>query len=242
MLICIIIDLQNLNTNFIIDKLMELKVLLSLGFLSLVTLMLIFSVSGSIYAGDGVKWKTFNEKNGIFTIQYPSNWSPLKVDNDEDEEYSTSLINSAFVHQGKGTSFAFINLYAETESIFTNITDKIDSNSALKQNNQKYKVIQPIECGKYTINGIGACSLIEEFKLEIEDNPVKPLVRQLTVAGLDDDGTEYLILYTASQKQFGDILPVAAQMIKSFDTTGAVSEDGEATAELGENPELPPLS
>ena len=222
---------------------MELKILLSLSFLSFMTLMLILSVSGpQIYAGDSVKWKTFNEKNGVFTIQYPSNWSPLKVDKEGDEEYSTSLINSAFVHQGKGTSFAFINLFAETESIFTNITDKIDSSSALKQNYQKYKIIQPVECGKYTINGIGACSQIEEFKLELEDNPAKPLINQLTVAALDDDGTEYLILYTASQKQFDDILPVAEEMIRSFDTTGTVSEDGEASTESGETPELPPLS
>jgi hypothetical protein len=204
--------------------------------------MLILSASlPQIYAADSVKWKTFKEKSGVFTIQYPSNWSPLKVDKEGDEEYSTTLINSAFVHQGKGTSFAFINLIAEDESIFTNITDKIDSTSALKQNNQKYKIIQPVECGKYTINGLSACSQIEQFKLETDDNPVKPLVNQLTVAALDDDGTEYLILYTASQKQFDDILPVAEEMIKSFDTTGSVSED-ETSAELGEAPELPPLS
>lgn len=220
---------------------MELRILGSLSFLSFMTLTLILS-GPQIYAGDNVKWKTFKEKNGVFTIQYPSNWSPLKLDEEGEEEGYSSLINVGFGHEGKGTSFAVINLYAEAESLFTNVTDKIDSSSAVKQNYQKYKVIQPVECGKYTIDGLGACSQIEEFRLELEGNTAKPLVNQLTIGAIDDDGTEYLFLYTASQKQFDDFLPVAADMIKSFDATGVAVIDDEASAESGESPELPPLS
>lgn len=222
---------------------MELRTLGSLSFLSFMTLILILS-GPQIYGSDNVKWKTFKEKNGVFTIQYPSNWSPLKLDEDGDEEQEeyNSLINVGFAHQGKGTSFAVINLYAEAESLFTNVTDKIDSTSALKQNYEKYKVIQPVECAKYTINGLGACSQIDEFRLELESNSAKPLVNQMTIGALDDDGTEYVFLYTASQKQFDDYLPVAVDMIKSFDATGAAVMDDETSAESGESPELPPLS
>lgn len=224
---------------------MELRILGSLSFLSLMTLMLVLS-QPQVYASDNAKWKTFKDKNGVFTIQYPSNWSPLKTDEegDEEEEEYTSLINVAFTYQGKGTSFAVINLFAETESLFTNITDKIDSASATKQNYEKYKVIQPVECGKYTLNQLNACSLIEEFRLEeIEGFSTRPLVNQLTVGAIDDDGTEFLIIYTASQKQFDDYLPDAGDMIKSFETTGtAVMDDDSSEESGGESPALPPLS
>lgn len=225
---------------------MELRILGSLSFLSFMTLMLVLS-QPQVYASDNAKLKTFKDKNGAFTIQYPSNWSPLKIDEEEEEEEEeeeyTSLINVAFTYQGKGTSFAVLNLFAEAESLFTNATDKIDSSSASKQNYEKYKVIQPVECGKYTLNQLNACSQIEEFRLELEGYSTRPLVNQLTVGAIDDDGTEFVVVYTASQKQFDDFLPDAADMIKSFETTGTAVMDDDASVESGgESPALPPLS
>jgi len=202
----------------------------------LTTLILIVNVT-LINASENIKWKTFEAKDGLFTIKYPSNWSPLKLD---DEDDSTSLINTGFTYQGKGKSFALINLYGD-ESIFTNITDKIDSTSAAKQNLQNHKLIQSIECSKYTVNGLGACSQIESFKLDIEGYSIKPLVNQLTVGTIDEDGIEYLILYTATHKQFDDFLPIAEEIIKSFTITGT-SRDNDSTTGTDESPELPPLS
>ena len=37
------------------------------------SIVLIFP-SGEIYASEQIKWKTFKEKNGLFTIKYPATW------------------------------------------------------------------------------------------------------------------------------------------------------------------------
>ena len=55
-----------------------------LGLISIVIIVamcLIIIPGTQVYAGEQVKWKTFNEKNGLFTIKYPSNWIPQKMVN-----------------------------------------------------------------------------------------------------------------------------------------------------------------
>lgn len=215
---------------------MELRVIGSLSF-SLMTLLLI--VSGTeIYAGESVKWKTFEEKDDLFTIKYPSDWFPDKGND------ATGLINMYFAYQGKGSSFAILNIYG-AESLFTNVSDKIDSSSVAKQDLDDYKIVQSLECGKYKIDGMVACSLIESYRLEMDEYP-DPLVNLLTVGAIGEDGIEYLIGYQATAKQFDDFLPVAEEMIKSFtvptSTPSVPSLDDDLNSGVDELPELPPLS
>ncbi|MBA3749607.1 MAG: hypothetical protein H0X03_01680 [Nitrosopumilus sp.] len=46
--------------------------------LILTTLFVFATVSNQSFAQ--VTWKTFEEKNGLYTIQIPSNWYPEKLD------------------------------------------------------------------------------------------------------------------------------------------------------------------
>ena len=192
-----------------------------------------------IYAGEQVKWKTFNEKNGLFTIKYPSNWIPQKVDEYEGIEV-TSPIAMSFIYSAHGSSGALISIAAD-ESIFTNATDLIDSIYAAALGFSKYKLLDPMECGKYMINGINSCSTVLSYKNTAL--PGKPMVNELDVVTIDKDGVQYIIGYTATKDLFDDFLPVAEDMIKSFNVTGSVlSSGGESIQGSNDSPELPPLT
>jgi len=205
---------------------------------AVVILILLFPVT-HIIATENVKWKTFKEKNGLFTIKYPSNWIPQKMGEYEGVEI-TSPIAMNFIYSSSGSSGAIITISAD-ESIYTNVTDSIDSIYAYGQSLSKYKLLESMECGKYMINGINACSTVLSYKnVEL---PGKPIVNELDVVTIDEDGVQYLIAYIATKDSFDDFLPVAQEMIKSFNVTGTVlSSDDESTSATGDSPELPPLT
>jgi hypothetical protein len=209
------------------------------SFAVIAAMFIIYPVT-QIYAGEQVKWKTFNEKNGLFTIKYPSNWIPQKMGEFGGVEV-TSPIAMNFIYSGSGPSGGAIITITADESIFTNVTDLIDSIYAYGQSLSKYKVLEPMECGKYMINGINACSTVLSYKnVEL---PGKPIVNELDVVTIDEDGVQYVIGYIATKDSFDDLLPVAQEMIKSFNVTGSVlSSEGESTSATGDSPELPPLT
>ena len=200
--------------------------------------LLILPMTG-VFAGDEVKWKTFKEKNGLYTIEYPSNWVPQKMDEYEGVEI-TSPINMNFIYVGSGSQFASIGILAD-ETIFTNATDLIDSTYAVGQSFPKYKVLEPMECAKYMITQTNACSTIISFKNT--ELPGKPMVNELDIVTIDEDGVQYLIYYTATKDLFDDFLPVVEEMVKSFSVTGDILSTGEESAEgANDSPDLPPLT
>jgi len=201
-------------------------------------MFLIFSGT-QVYAGEQVKWKTFNEKNGVFTIKYPSNWIPQKTPEFEGVEI-TSPIAMNFIYSGSGSSGAILTITAD-ESIFTNATDSIDAIYAYGESLSKYKLVEPMECGNYVINGVSACSTILSYKNA--ELPGKPVVNELDVVTIDEDGVQYVIGYVATKNLFDELLPVAQEMIKSFSVTGNIlSSEGEPTSTTGDSPDLPPLT
>lgn len=210
--------------------------LISFGII--LAMFLIFSGT-QIYAGEQVNWKTFNEKNGVFAIKYPSNWIPQKTAEYEGVEI-TSPIAMNFIYSGSGLSGAIFTITAD-ESIFTNATDSIDAIYAYGQSFSKYKLLEPMECGNYVINGVSACSTVLSYKNA--ELPGKPIVNELDVVTIDEDGIQYVIGYIATKDLFDDLLPVAQEMIKSFNVSGNVlSSEGESTSATGDSPELPPLT
>ncbi|MGE5685806.1 MAG: hypothetical protein ACM3ZS_11815 [Nitrososphaerota archaeon] len=199
--------------------------------------LLILPMTG-VYAGDQVKWKTFKEKSGLYTINYPSNWIPQKIDEFEGYEI-TSPINMYFVYSGGGSSGAIISITAD-ESIFTNATDSVDSIYAYAQSLPRYKLLQPMECGKYVLKEAQACSTIISYKnTELSG---KPIVSELDIVTIDEEGVEYVMAYIATKGLFDDFLPVAEEMVKSFSVTGDILSTGEESAEgANDSPNLPPL-
>lgn len=192
-----------------------------------------------INATENVKWKTFKEKNGLYTIKYPSNWIPQKIDEYEGVEVNSPIAMN-FIYSGSGTSGALITISAD-ESILTNTTDLIDSIYAYADSLSNYKLVEPMECGKYMINRINACSTVLSFKNT--ELPGKPMVNELDIVTIDEDGVQYIIGYTATKDLYDDFLPVVEEMVKSFSVTGSIqSTDDESTSGTDDSPELPPLT
>jgi hypothetical protein len=98
-----------------------------------------------------------------------------------------------------------------------------------------------MECGKYMINGINACSTILSYKnIEL---PGKPMVNELDIGTIGEDGVQYIVYYVASKDLFDDFLPVVEEMVGSFSVTGNIlSSDRESARGTGDSPELPPLT
>lgn len=200
--------------------------------------LLVLPMTG-VYAGEQVKWKTFEEKDGLYTVKYPSNWIPQKIDEIEGYEI-TSPINMYFVYSGSGTTGAIISIMAD-ESIFTNVTDSVDSIYAYAQSLPRYKLLQPMECVKYVLKETQACSTVISYKNT--ELPGKPIVSELDIVTIDEDGVQYMIGYTATKGLFDDFLPVAEEMVKSFSVTGDIMSTGEESAEgANDSPDLPPLT
>jgi len=162
---------------------------------------------------NGVTWKTFNDRNGLFTINYPSNWNPSPVA----EPYGP--IDIDFTYNGK--QFAWVNNFAR-ETIFSNATDTLDTQSMSTADN--YEEERAVECKKYTINGVPACSRIESYK-----DPMLGYVATLTVAGVDNNGIEYVFTYVADLDVFKTFLPVAEAMLKSYKVTGTIPTSSTTT-------------
>ena len=216
---------------------MTLRLLGLIAFV-LITLIFIFPAT-QIVATENVRWKTFNEKNGLYTIQYPSNWVPTKIDEYEGVEL-TSPINMNFIYSGGGSKFASMGISGD-ESIFTNVSDLVDSVYAVAQSFPSYKLVQPMECATYTINKVPACSTIISYKNT--GLPGKPLVNELDIVAIDDEGIQYAMYYGATKKIFDDFLPVVEEMVGSFNVIGDIlSSEGESIQGSGDSPELPPLT
>lgn len=190
-----------------------------------------------IAAKEDVKWKTFKEKNGLFTMDYPSNWIPGKS---RDNPENPSPINMYFVYSGSsGSNVASLSLTAD-ESIYTNVSDYMDS--LVSTLPSKFKPVQPVECTKYTIKGVEACSFIVSYKNT--DVPGKPTIMEMDVVIIDEFGVQYVMSYSASKNLYDDYLPVAEQMIKSFNSGNILSPDdsgGQSSQGTSDSPELPPI-
>ena len=166
-------------------------------------------ISGTdVYAGERVGWKIFKERDGLFTIKYPSNWSPQKIDLDE-KSYIEGIpsIHIKFIYVGSASSHAVITIFAQ-ESILSNATDLMNSFFA-SLSDSKYKLLQPVECGRYEINQINACSIIVQYKKEeVKGDPV---ANELDIGTVDEDGIKYIFAFSATKDLFDDLLPVVEE-------------------------------
>ena len=198
-------------------------------FVITLTIFLILPVA-HMHASGEVSWKIFKEKNGNFEIKYPSNWSLGKYYQD-----LSSPINMYFLYQGKGSAYAQLTVYAD-QSLFSNITELVESQLTFL-NDQNYKVLQPVQCDKYTIKNITACDVFITYKGLVTEG--KPTIKELIIGVIDEAGYEYIIEYFGTAKLYDYFLPVANEMINSFNITKSGFSGSEAEEGLPDLPALP---
>jgi hypothetical protein len=198
--------------------------------ITIVILFFLISFTTQIYAGEKVSWKMFKEKNDVFTIKYPSNWAFGKY-----YEESSAPINIYFYYQGS-SALAELAIYAQ-ESLFTNSSDLVDSYPVYLQNEPEYKILETTQCGKYIIKNLDACDITVTYRdTRLEDEPV---MKHVIIGTIDEDGVQYIIEYFVTEDLYEHYLPVAEEMIKSFNVTGNPEFSEDETSPP--TPDLPPL-
>jgi hypothetical protein len=98
-------------------------------------------------------------------------------------------------------------------------------------------VLQPVQCGKYTIKNITACDVFVTYKGLVTEG--KPTIKELIIGAIDEAGYEYIIEYYGTEKLYDYFLPVANEMINSFNITKSGFSGSEAEEGLPDLPTLP---
>jgi hypothetical protein len=158
-------------------------------------------------------WKTFKDRNNLFTIQYPSKWTPSYTG----ELLKAGPIDIFFDSLGsteeKGPQIHFIQY--DAKSAFNSANDTLESELNMYKDDPAmpgFQIKSPIECVKYTLNGIQACSSIYVY------NNGKVPQGVLAVDSISSDGTEYEAYYFSDRDSFKKDSPIFEEMLTSFKT------------------------
>jgi hypothetical protein len=98
-------------------------------------------------------------------------------------------------------------------------------------------MLQSTQCGNYTIKNISACDVFVSYQGLATEG--KPTIKELIIGALDESGYEYIIEYYGTENLYDHFLPVAKEMIESFNITESGSFSG-SESEQG-LPDLPAL-
>lgn len=201
---------------------------------SAIILLFLLISPAEIHGVEKVSWKTFKDKNDVFTIKYPSNWAFAKYYQD-----SSAPINIYFYYQGR-ISLAELAIYAQ-QSLFTNSSDLVDSYPVYLQNEPNYEVLETTQCGEYVIKNVSACDMTVTYKDTRLDGD--PIVKHMIIGTIDENGVEYIIEYFVTEDLYDHFLPVAKEMIRSFDVThnSELSPDG-SSPRTDDSPHMQPIS
>ncbi|VFJ12631.1 hypothetical protein [Candidatus Nitrosocosmicus franklandus] len=153
-----------------------------------------------------VTWNTFEEENGLFSVQVPSNWNVSEISGAE----ALAPIDYIFHYNDKGNSFAWIELMI-SEPFYTNSSAVLDSFMSQYQQYDDFVLLEPITCDKYTLNDEPACSFLSSQHLEGE------LRRNvLDIVSISPNGTQTYVVFVASNNIYEPFLPVAEYVVDSI--------------------------
>jgi hypothetical protein len=166
----------------------------------------VFFVSclGHTYAQ--VTWNTFEENDGLFSIQIPSNWNASKISETE----ASAPIDYLFLYDDRGNSFAWVELMI-SEPLYSNATAAAESYMSHYQQFDDFNLLEPIDCNTYTLNEVPACSFLSSQQLEGEQRR-----NVLDMVSISPDGIQTYAVFIASSNIYEPFLPVAEFIINSL--------------------------
>jgi hypothetical protein len=185
----------------------HLKVVFLLaGFCSVASLL---QFSFAQVPDEAVTWETLRDPNGLFTIEYPSNWIPMRAL----EPLGPIDMEFWFYGDNPESYASFFLVKYENESQYLNSRGALQAEVASNKDTYvDYVVKQDIECNKYLIDNVPACSMIDSS--QTEDGNLS--VSRLTIDAVDETSSEeFEIYYTATPDLFEHFLPIADYMTKS---------------------------
>ena len=163
------------------------------------------SCFGQSYAQ--VTWNTFEENDGSFSIQIPSNWNASEVPETE----SLAPIDYMFRYNDRGNSFAWVELMI-SEPLYSNASAAAESYMSQSQQFDDFNLLEPIDCNTYTLNDEPACSFLSSQQLEGEQRR-----NVLDMVSISPDGIQTYAVFIASSNIYEPFLPLVEYIIKSLD-------------------------
>ncbi len=142
-----------------------------------------------------VSWNTYEDPNGLFIMQYPSNWNPTKLPG----IYSIGPIDVSFLYQDAEGRNALLEIaQLDDKSVFDTPKEIADNNLAISQNvSLKFSLEQQVECGNLKVNSLDTCAYIHTF-----ENPINHPGKSLKLSAIDANGVEYFVNFTTDPEFF----------------------------------------
>ena len=163
-----------------------------------------------------VTWNSFNEKNGLFSVQVPSNWNGSEVSVTE----KLAPIDYILQYNDKGNSFAWVEIMI-SEPLYSNASAAANAYLTYYQQFDDFNLIKPIDCSSYTLNNVPACSFLSSQQLEGEQRRNVLNVVSITPAGIQTDA-----VFITSRNIYEPFLPVGEYIINSLSINStAVSQE-----------------
>ena len=154
-----------------------------------------------------VTWNTFEEKDGLFSIQIPSNWNEEELP----EAEKLSPIEYLFRYADKGNSFAWLELMI-SKPPYLDARSVADSYISYYQQFGDFNLLNSTECNSYKLNDVSACSIMSSQQLEGEQRR-----NVLNVVSVTPDGVQTDVIFITSNNIFDTFLPIGEYIIKSLD-------------------------
>ena len=154
-------------------------------------------------------WSNFNDSDNRFSIQYPSHWSIMQSGNRFTEELPLVAVD-ANASASKIQSQLSVNAFKSNQNFDSNDLAKFAYNQLVKQSTGS-KLVEPIDCNKYTIGNEKACSLVYSG----EDKEGKRY-GILEIAFVDDNELNHLISYRADPLNFDKEMATMEHIVQSY--------------------------
>lgn len=153
-----------------------------------------------------VTWKSFEDRDRLFSIQIPSNWYPEEMLGAE----KLAPIDYIFRYADKGDSFAWLELMI-SNSTFKDSREAAESYISGYRQFDDFKLLKPINCNTYTLNNESACSFLSNQQLEGE----KPR-NVLDIVSISSQGIQTDVIFITSSNIYDAFLPVGEYSINSI--------------------------
>jgi eukaryotic-like serine/threonine-protein kinase len=164
---------------------------------------------------------TYEDPEGGFTIQHPPDWKPYPAENrfaNVEVEFLKADTSVGSLLDLDVRIVPDIDEEMVSEFGLENFMEGVTSDLTYEIPN--YRLEEGIECDTYTLSGNQACSILYSRTLDYMSETPYAVMQVATVKG----NNAYMLTYMATVNDFDQNLPIANQMISSFQVLGSSSE------------------
>jgi hypothetical protein len=164
---------------------------------------------------------TYEDPQGRFTIQHPSDWAPYPAENRFEDIVVEFLKDDTSVGRLLDFDVRIIpNIDEEVVDEFGLENFVQEATSSNQYSIPNFSLEEEVECETYTLSGNQACSILFTRTLDYMSDQEFAVMQLYTVKG----NNGWMLTYMATPNDFDEFLPVANQMTDSFQILDSSSE------------------